>query len=104
MSKRTNKVGLTGKYGSRYGSSIRKQIKKIEILQHAKYSCNFCGKDSIKRKAIGIWECKKCNKTIAGGAWSLHTQAALTVRGTIKRLREMISMSTTQNKNTSIYK
>jgi len=98
MSKRTNKVGLTGKYGTRYGSSIRKQIKKIEVLQHSKYNCNFCGKNGIKRTAIGIWKCRKCNKCIAGGAWSLHTQAALIVRGTIRRLREMTLISSSQEK------
>ena len=30
---------ITGKYGVRYGASLRKQIKKIEISQHAKYTC-----------------------------------------------------------------
>jgi large subunit ribosomal protein L37Ae len=99
MSKRTTKVGVAGKYGTRYGSSIRKQIKKIEIIQHTKYNCTFCGKDSIKRTAIGIWQCKKCKKYIAGGAWSLHTQAALTVRGTIRRLRDIAIVSNSQNKN-----
>lgn len=29
--KRTKKVGITGKYGVRYGSSLRKVIKKIEV-------------------------------------------------------------------------
>ena len=37
---------MTGKYGSRYGASIRKMIKKIEVTQHAKYTCPFCGKVS----------------------------------------------------------
>ena len=44
MSKRTKKVGVVGKYGTRYGAALRKQIKKIEISQHAKYTCMFCGK------------------------------------------------------------
>ena len=44
MTKRTKKVGVVGKYGTRYGAAIRKQIKKIEISQHAKYTCMFCGK------------------------------------------------------------
>ncbi len=44
QSKRTKKVGIVGKYGTRYGASLRKQIKKIEVSQHSKYFCPFCGK------------------------------------------------------------
>ena len=44
QAKRTKKVGVVGKYGTRYGASLRKMIKKIEITQHAKYTCLFCGK------------------------------------------------------------
>lgn len=60
---------MTGKYGTRYGASLRKQIKKMEISQHARYTCQFCGKDAVKRTAVGIWSCKGCGKTTAGGAW-----------------------------------
>ena len=34
----------------------------------------------MKRKAVGIWSCKACKKTIAGGAWTVSTTAAATVR------------------------
>ena len=44
QSKRTKKVGIVGKYGTRYGASLRKQIKKTEVSQHSKYLCSFCGK------------------------------------------------------------
>lgn len=44
QAKRTKKVGIVGKYGTRYGASLRKQVKKMEISQHSKYFCNFCGK------------------------------------------------------------
>lgn len=44
QSKRTKKVGIVGKYGTRYGASLRKQIKKMEVSQHSKYFCQFCGK------------------------------------------------------------
>ena len=47
QAKRTKKVGITGKYGTRYGASLRKKVKKIEISQHAKYVCSFCGKVSV---------------------------------------------------------
>lgn len=89
MSKRTKKVGVTGKYGTRYGASLRKQVKKMEITQHSKYTCTFCGKDSVKRTHVGIWKCKGCSKVMAGGAWTLGTTAASTVRSTIRRLREL---------------
>lgn len=77
-----------GKYGTRYGASLRKQIKKIEVSQHSKYLCDFCGKYSVRRQAVGIWKCKSCGKVVAGGAYSLNTASALTVRSTIRRLRE----------------
>merc|ERR1711943_106163 len=89
MAKRTKKVGIVGKYGVRYGASLRKQIKKIEISQHAKYTCGFCGKDSVKRDATGIWKCKGCRKVVAGGAYVMNTPAAATVRSAIRRLREV---------------
>ena len=44
MGKHTKKVGITGKYGTRYGASVRKQIKKMEVSQHARFTCVFCGK------------------------------------------------------------
>jgi hypothetical protein len=36
--------------------------------------------DSVKRKAVGIWNCSGCKKVIAGGAWTVSTTAAATVR------------------------
>jgi ribosomal protein eL43 len=55
----------------RYGASLRKQVKKMEITQHAKYVCTFCGKTTVKRHSVGIWNCKACNKTVAGGAYTV---------------------------------
>jgi large subunit ribosomal protein L37Ae len=89
MGKRTKKVGISGKYGTRYGSTLRKLIKKVEVSQHATYRCVFCGKDSVKRTCVGIWECRSCKKVVAGGAYSLTTPSAVTVRSNIARLRRM---------------
>lgn len=60
----------------------------MEVSQHAKYFCEFCGKYAVKRKAVGIWGCKDCGKVKAGGAYTLNTASAVTVRSTIRRLRE----------------
>ncbi|KAK1340559.1 hypothetical protein QTO34_019129 [Cnephaeus nilssonii] len=76
MAKSTKEVGIVGKYRTRYGASLRKMVKKIEISQHAKYTCSFCGKTKMKRRAVGIWHCGSCMKTVAGcltvagGAWT----------------------------------
>jgi large subunit ribosomal protein L37Ae len=88
MERRTQKVGITGKYGTRYGAKLRKQVKAIEILQRTKYTCPFCGKDAIRRFAVGIWRCKACRRNIAGGAWEFSTTAAQTARSTINRLKK----------------
>ena len=61
----------------------------MEITQHAKYNCAFCGKDTVKRSVVGIWSCRACKKDVAGGAYSLSTATAATVRSTIRRLREI---------------
>ena len=89
MGKRTKKVGITGKYGTRYGSTLRKLMRKIEVSQHSTYRCAFCGKTSVKRTCVGIWNCKSCRKVVAGGAYTLSTASAITVRSTIGRLRKV---------------
>ena len=90
MENRTRKVGITGKYGTRYGQKLRKQVKAIEILQRTKSICPFCGKKSIRREAAGIWKCRGCRRAIAGGAWEFVTTAATTAKTTINRLKKNI--------------
>eukprot|EP01071_Lankesteria_metandrocarpae_P005552 Lankesteria_metandrocarpae@DN4034_c0_g1_i2.p1 len=82
----TKKVGIAGKYGTRYGASLRKQVKKIEMQQKARYRCPFCGKDTTRRDAVGIWQCSACRRKMAGGAWIMSTSAAITAKTTINRL------------------
>ncbi|CAL9235599.1 unnamed protein product, partial [Arabidopsis halleri] len=53
-----------------YGASRRKQIKKMEVSQHSKYFCEFCGKYAVRRKAVRIWGCRDCGKLKAGGAYT----------------------------------
>ena len=88
MGIRTKKVGITGKYATRYGQKLRKQVKAIEILQRVRSICPFCGKKSIRREAAGIWKCRGCRRAIAGGAWEFVTTAATTAKTTINRLKK----------------
>ena len=43
----------------------------------------------MKRTCVGIWKCRACRKTVAGGAFVFSTTAAATVRSAVRRLREM---------------
>ncbi|OIR56647.1 MAG: 60S ribosomal protein L37A [Amphiamblys sp. WSBS2006] len=92
MTKRTKKVGITGKYGTRYGASLRRRVMKFEISQHAKYTCDFCGKNAVKRVSVGVWKCKRCNVSVAGGAWEHKTLSAVTAKTTTRRLRELAEL------------
>jgi large subunit ribosomal protein L37Ae len=64
----TKKVGMTGKYGPRYGTKTKKVILQIEGTKSK--TCPFCERESLKRVAAGIWQCKKCNAKFAGGAYT----------------------------------
>ena len=44
MGKRTQKVGISGKFGCRYGATLRKIAKKFEIAQIIRYVNPFNGK------------------------------------------------------------
>lgn len=46
---------LVNRLGTRYGASLRKQIKKMEVSQHSKYFCEFCGKVSPLFFMIGVF-------------------------------------------------
>lgn len=43
----------------------------MEVTQHARYTCTFCGKVTVRRHSTGIWNCKSCKRTIAGGAYTV---------------------------------
>lgn len=70
MSRGTKKLGITGKYGARYGATLRKRMKSIEEAQHKKYPCKACGKENVRRMCVGIWQCRSCRQKFAGAAYS----------------------------------
>lgn len=78
----TKKVHSTGRFGSRYGVGVKKRVLKVEAKQNQKHECPYCGFKKIVRKTRGIFECKKCGKRFAGGAFTPHTLAG----GIIKKM------------------
>ncbi len=66
----TKKVGITGRFGPRYGLRIRRRVKKIEEKQKSKHECPYCHKhNALIRLSSGIWECKKCKKKFTGKSY-----------------------------------
>lgn len=74
MARRTKKIGISGKFGPRYGLKIRKQIKNIEDIQKKRHSCPKCKYQSVKRLDTSIWKCKHCGLVFAGGAYQPFTK------------------------------
>ena len=70
----TKKVGITGRYGVRYGSRIRKRIQVIEEKMKVPHKCPRCESKVAKRISVGIWGCKRCGAEFTGGAYTLKTQ------------------------------
>ena len=66
---RTKKVGSAGRFGPRYGRKLKQAISEVEKKQKAKHECPSCRKLTLKRLAVGIWECKKCANKFAGKAY-----------------------------------
>lgn len=66
---KTKKVGSTGRFGSRYGMSIRRRVLKVEREQRAKHKCPDCSKNTLKRMSAGIFYCKNCGMNMAGKAY-----------------------------------
>jgi len=60
----------TKRFGARYGRSTKAKFAQIEAQQRAKHKCPSCNKQGVKRVAMGIWQCMKCNVKFAGKAYS----------------------------------
>jgi large subunit ribosomal protein L37Ae len=69
MARRTKKVGSVGRFGPRYGVKIRRRILEVETVRKATHTCPRCQAVNVHRVGSGIWRCRKCGLTFAGGAY-----------------------------------
>jgi len=63
-------MSSTKRFGARYGRKPKTKFVKIEALQRAEYKCPYCSKTAVKRVALGIWQCHKCDAKFAGRAYT----------------------------------
>ena len=69
---KTKKAKASGRFGARYGKKVRSRLNEVEVKQHKKQKCPFCGKLGVKKLSKGIWHCKKCSKKFAGDIYYLR--------------------------------
>jgi len=83
---RTKVVGIAGRYGARYGATLRKKVKEVLEKRYAPHTCPFCGhKGRVTRISTGIWMCKKCGMKWTGGAYLPRTEVSKTFPNIIVR-------------------
>ena len=62
--------GTAGRFGARYGNTLRNKVSEIEKFSRGKYKCPFCGKEKkVRRVSYGIWKCASCEKVFVGKAY-----------------------------------
>ena len=86
MGRKTKKVEMTRGLGTRYGATVRKRY--VKVLKEAKqiHKCPQCGVEAVVRESIGIWNCRKCNITFAGGAYTPITKLGIVAKRQVKSL------------------
>jgi large subunit ribosomal protein L37Ae len=84
MGKRTKKVGPTRGLGPRYGATVRKRYIKIVTEMKRSHKCPQCGLPKVKRVSVGVWKCRKCGFTFAGGAYTPSTKLGIVAKRVAK--------------------
>ncbi|UCE29627.1 MAG: 50S ribosomal protein L37ae [Candidatus Bathyarchaeota archaeon] len=81
---RTKKVGSTRGFGARYGSNVRKRYVKVLTEMKRGHRCPKCGAGSVRRRSVGVWNCRKCNLTFTGGAYIPVTKLGVVAKRSAK--------------------
>jgi len=57
--------------GAKYGGTLRKRYARVfRTLKQAR-ECPSCSSARLSRTSSGVWRCKSCGYTVAGGAFDL---------------------------------
>ena len=78
------KVGPTRGLGVRYGSTVRKRYMRATAGLKKKHKCPQCGFVKVKRVSVGVWSCRKCDYTFAGGAYMPTTKLGVVAKRAAK--------------------
>ena len=84
MGRNTKKVAMTRGLGTRYGATLRKRYVKVLTEQRQTHKCPQCGAVAVKRESVGVWNCRKCDVTFAGGAYTPITKLGVVAKRQVK--------------------
>ena len=84
LGRKTKKVGPTRGLGPRYGSTVRKRYIRVTSGLKKPHKCPQCGFVRVKRESIGVWKCRKCDYTFAGGAYMPVTKLGVVAKRAAK--------------------
>ncbi|HME19461.1 MAG TPA: transposase [Nitrososphaerales archaeon] len=65
-----NKEAVRG-LGAKYGGTLRKRYSRVFRGLKMARGCPSCSSMKLARASSGVWKCKSCGYTVAGGAYSL---------------------------------
>jgi large subunit ribosomal protein L37Ae len=71
----------------RYGVSLRKRHESVSQEKKARYDCDVCGKNAVRRISTGVWKCRSCGATFAGGAYTMKTSIGSEMNLMIKQYK-----------------
>jgi large subunit ribosomal protein L37Ae len=86
MGRKTKKVAMTRGLGTRYGATLRKRYVKVLTEAKKTHKCPQCGAVAVKRESVGVWNCRKCGVTFAGGAYTPVTKLGVVAKRQVKGL------------------
>ncbi|HID27851.1 MAG TPA: 50S ribosomal protein L37ae [Methanosarcinales archaeon] len=86
--KKGRKSRSAGRFGARYGRKARKLVADLEEKMRMKHKCPQCDYLSIKRISTGVWKCKKCGYTFAGGTYVPYTSVGISAQRSVKKAIE----------------
>ncbi|MCI4322780.1 MAG: 50S ribosomal protein L37ae [Thermoplasmata archaeon] len=78
MTQRTKKIGSTGWMGPRYGIRIRRRVQEIDRIKTSSSACPKCATVTVQRRGSGVYQCRRCHRTFASGAYEFTANPPIT--------------------------
>lgn len=88
--KTEEKLRSAKRFGARYGRKPKLKFSEIETEQRKLHKCPYCNKIGVKRVAVGIWRCKKCNAKFAGKAYFVSKKISAKETVAVEEEQEII--------------